>query len=414
MTGAPGLPDEPGRRLAPHAPQPIREYIVKIASRCNLDCSYCYVYHSADQSWRRQPRFMTDETVDALGDRLAEHAHTHDLASMRVWLHGGEPLLAGPDRLRRLVETLRARLAPATLSVAVQTNGVLLDDALARCLVGADIHVGISLDGDQATNDLRRLFPDGRSSYDGARAGIETMLRPEFRSHLLGVLCTIQLDAPPDRVWEGILDLGVPAVDFLLPHGTWEHPPPGIRPGRLPGDADTPYADWLRELFDRWFDAPAQPVSVRLFEDLLHLLLGGTGSWEGVGLSPVALAVVETDGSYEQIDPLKAVGEGAAATGLNVVDNPVDDLLALPAFRERQLGLAALAPQCRGCDLVAVCGGGYYPHRHREGSGFANPSVYCADLYALISHIQRRAADALARRGSTLAAVRAGGQPTPA
>ncbi|MDT3445394.1 FxsB family cyclophane-forming radical SAM/SPASM peptide maturase [Pseudofrankia sp. BMG5.37] len=407
MTATPRQPDQQSGQLASQAPRPIQEYIVKVASRCNLDCEYCYIYHLADQSWRRQPRFMSPATVVALADRLAEHARAHDLASMRIWLQGGEPLLAGPDRLRQLVDTVRARLAPTTLAVAVQTNGVLLDEATARFLVDADIHVGISLDGDQAANDLRRLFPDGRSSYDAARAAIEVMLRPEFRSHLLGVLCTIQLDAAPEQVWEGLLGLGVPAVDFLLPHGTWEHPPRGVRPGRPPGGADTPYADWLIGLFDRWFDAPVQPVSVRIFEDLLHLLLGGAGGFEAFGLAPVALAVVETDGSYEQIDPLKAVGEGATATGLNIFDDRVDDLLALPGILERQRGLAALAAECRRCELVAVCGGGYYPHRHRAGSEFTNPSVYCADLYALISHIQRRAADALARRGTTLAAVRA-------
>ena len=29
-----------------------------------------------------------------------------------------------------------------------------------------------------------------------------------------------------------------------------------------------------------------------------------------------------------------------------------------------------------------------YAHRYRQGDGFANPSVYCADLFRLISHIR--------------------------
>ena len=37
-----------------------------------------------------------------------------------------------------------------------------------------------------------------------------------------------------------------------------------------------------------------------------------------------------------------------------------------------------------------ICGGGYFPHRYRSGSGFRNPSVYCADLQRVITHIAAR------------------------
>ena len=38
--------------------------------------------------------------------------------------------------------------------------------------------------------------------------------------------------------------------------------------------------------------------------------------------------------------------------------------------------------------MVSSCGGGLYTHRHRAQNGFDNPSVYCADLLALISHVR--------------------------
>ncbi|OHV21259.1 hypothetical protein BBK14_08090 [Parafrankia soli] len=386
-------------------PTPFREFVLKIASRCNLDCDYCYVYHLADQSWRSQPRFMTDATVDATADRIAEHVRTHALEFVNIRLHGGEPLLAGRDRLRRIVAALRERLSPLTeLSITVQTNGVLLDEPMAAFLVGEDIGVGVSLDGDRQANNLHRTYADGRSSYDEVLAGIRMMLRPEFRSHFLGLLCTIQLEADPVRVWDALRDLGVEGVDFLLPHGTWEHPPPGL----TPGDGRTPYADWLIPLFDRWYDAPVRPLSVRTFESLLHLLLGGVGAHESFGLVPVALVVVESDGSYEQVDSMKAVGHGAAASGRTVFTDPLDALFDVPAFVQRQLGLHGLSEVCRGCDVVTTCGAGLFPHRYRPEGAFTNPSVYCADQYALIAHIQRRVEESLASRGTTLAAVRAG------
>jgi uncharacterized protein len=43
-----------------------------------------------------------------------------------------------------------------------------------------------------------------------------------------------------------------------------------------------------------------------------------------------------------------------------------------------------------------VCGAGLYPHRYRPGTGFANPSVYCRDLFRLIKHVQHAVSDDLA------------------
>ena len=41
-------------------------FVLKIAERCNLNCSYCYMYKHADQSWRFRPKGMTDEVFDQL------------------------------------------------------------------------------------------------------------------------------------------------------------------------------------------------------------------------------------------------------------------------------------------------------------------------------------------------------------
>jgi uncharacterized protein len=77
-------------------------------------------------------------------------------------------------------------------------------------------------------------------------------------------------------------------------------------------------------------------------------------------------------------------------TGLNVSDRSFDTAMEHPSIVARQLGLAGLADSCRACPVVDVCGGGLYPHRYRNGTGFLNPSVYCPDLLRLIGHISAR------------------------
>lgn len=85
-------------------PQPFREFVLKVHQRCNLACTYCYVYESPDRSWQTRPRIMSDEVWAAASARIAQHAATHALSGVRVILHGGEPLLAGAANLRQHVQ----------------------------------------------------------------------------------------------------------------------------------------------------------------------------------------------------------------------------------------------------------------------------------------------------------------------
>ncbi|MEX5634918.1 FxsB family cyclophane-forming radical SAM/SPASM peptide maturase [Parafrankia sp. FMc2] len=375
-------------------PRPFRQFILKVHSRCNLSCTYCYVYHMADSSWRGQPTVMSRETMAAAVRRIAEHAREHGLPLVRVVLHGGEPLLAGKEYIGHLAAVFRAALPPGvTVQFSIQTNGVLLSESFLRLFLEHGIRVGVSLDGTSAVHDRHRVHADGRGSYDEVVRGVRLLASPPYRELFGGLLCTVDLTADPIATYEELLSFDPPAIDLLLPHGHWSGPPPG----REPGAAATPYADWLIAVFDRWYSSP-DPPDVRLFQEIIYLILGGASNTEAVGLTPSSLLVIETDGALEQVDTLKSTYEGAPATGLNVVDHPLDAALGHTSIIARQLGVDALAPSCLACPVVKVCGGGYYPHRYRRGSGFRNPSVYCPDLLRIVLHIQDRLRDDLTRR----------------
>ncbi|GAA3199257.1 FxsB family cyclophane-forming radical SAM/SPASM peptide maturase [Actinocorallia longicatena] len=379
-----------GSAEAEWRPVPFRQFVLKIHSRCDLACSHCYMYTAADQGWRDQPRVMSPRTVAATAARIGEHIAAHGLTGVRVILHGGEPLLAGGERIAEVVRSVREN-AGAPVSFHLQTNGTLLTGPLLDTLDDLDVRIGVSLDGDAAAHDRLRRHADGRGSHARVAEGI-ALLNGRHRRLFGGLLCTVDLRNDPVAVYEALLAHDPPEIDFLLPHGTWSAPPPGLP------SAGTPYAAWLLRAFDAWRTRPV--TEVRMFRDLLHLLLGGRTSTEGLGLAPVAVAVVETDGSIEQSDILKIAFQGASGTGLHVATDPFDAALPLPSVRARQTGLGALCEQCRACPVVRVCGGGLYAHRYRAGSGFANPSVYCDDLYALITSVRGRLTDDLTRIGS--------------
>ncbi|GAA2597271.1 hypothetical protein GCM10010435_90700 [Winogradskya consettensis] len=346
---------------------------------CNLACDHCYVYELADQTWRDKPAFMAPGTVRHAAARIAEHAAEHSLGAVGIVLHGGEPLLMGAPRLRETLTVLDAAIAPvAWIDWRMQTNGILLTDEIGELLLEFGVKVGVSLDGDREANDRHRRYRHGGGSHPETLRGLALLRKPRFRELYAGLLCTIDVRNDPIAVYEALLAQEPPHVDLLLPHATWDEPPPYAQPGT------TPYADWLLRVHDRWL-ADGRPVPIRSFDALHTIARGGRSETEAVGVDRGIVAVIETDGTWEQPDSMKVAFHGAAGTGRDVVTTSADELLDLPAMRHRQSGLAGLSATCRACPVVARCGGGLYAHRYRTGSGFDNPSVYCADLKGLIT-----------------------------
>ncbi|MER6160289.1 FxsB family cyclophane-forming radical SAM/SPASM peptide maturase [Streptomyces sp. NPDC001868] len=388
--------DVPALRNAGHRAVPLRQFTLKVHSRCNLACSYCYIYNGSDMSWRTHPPRVTPHVMRQTALRIAEHVRDHELRGVRVDLHGGEPLLTGPDILLEYAAAIRAAVpADRVVQATVQTNGTLLTEGVLAELAEAGLQVGLSLDGGTPELNEHRLDHAGRPSWQSAARAAGLLLRyPEVYA---GLLCTIDIAQEPERVYRSLAALRPPSLDLLLPHANWSAPPPGL-PERAPeaarmGDRGaTPYGDWLAAVFDVWWDgdAPEPRPHIRIFTEMVALLLGLPSVTEAVGLSPVVAVVVETGGSIEQLDSLKRAYEGAVLTGLDVFRNSFDEVLDNPGMAARQLGMAALSTTCRSCPVMRVCGGGNYAHRYREGSGFRHPSVYCRDLERLFRHIAVR------------------------
>jgi uncharacterized protein len=393
-TGDPGSDEWPytgldmaALRMAGWRPTPFRQFVVKLHSRCNLACTYCYVYSMGDSTWRSAPRVASPATLAAVAGRISEHVKRHHLESVDVVFHGGEPLLAGPHVLESAAEAMRRAVPPSCpVRLTVQTNGLLLNEQVLAVLHRHRIRVGVSLDGPAEVNDRHRVYADGRGSYAGVARALQLLRSPDHASLYAGLLCTVDVRSDPVSTYRSLLDLQPPMLDFLLPHGNWTTPPP-LRDSR---SGDPVYGRWLAAAFDAWIVRPG--TRIRFFEQLLDGLLGGHSSSESVGISPVGVLVFDTAGRLEQVDSLRSVRHGAAAVGMDVHTHSLDDALGHPGVVARQIGTAALPDSCLECPVHQVCGAGFYPHRYRAGSGYRNPSVYCPDLLHLIRHIQRRIA----------------------
>ena len=171
----------------------------------------------------------------------------------------------------------------------------------------------------------------------------------------------------------------------MFPHAHWSNTKTSEQLDRI-----ARHGDWLCAIFDDWYGGHHQDIRIRFFEEILYRLFGHPGSLESLGLEEVTLVTVGVNGDYEQVDTMKSVFPGAHTTSLNVFDHTLDDLLTHQNVIARQSGISGLSDQCKQCEVVSICGGGYYPHRYSEENYFNNPSVYCAALMKIISHINQR------------------------
>jgi uncharacterized protein len=352
------------------------EVILKIASRCDLACDYCYMYELGDDSWKSQPRFIEQSVADAVAKRVAEHARDHDLEKFRLILHGGEPLLAGAERIKDIISAFQSALPTnVKLRVSAQSNGMRLTEEMLASLP-PELSIGISLDGDERASSRHRLLPNGKSSHPKVAAAL-ALLR-ENRERYAGILAVIDIENEPVATYHALRQHEPPSIDFLMPLMTRDSPLSGGEHGR-----------WLARVFDAWYldTDPRAPV-IRTFRIIIERLLGRDVRSGFIGPPPdMRSLVVQSDGSAELLDALRVVGDGAAKTGLSILDSSLSEIARHPGYTQPEP-----CAECQSCRLFEVCGGGYYPQRFSSKNGYDNPSVYCADMVILIDHIKEKLA----------------------
>jgi uncharacterized protein len=356
---------------------------VKVASRCNLDCDYCYVYHHADQSWRGMPPLMSAENRSQFAERLGSYVKEIGLTRCAVIFHGGEPLLAGAEVLTAFAAEIRAGTT-AKVDISLQTNGLLLDDAALDAFEAADIGVSLSIDGPRLANDRHRTSRRGRSSFDKAFTALQRLIRRP--KTFAGVISVIDPAIPPTELLAFFDEHRPPKLDFLLPDAHHLRAPAGR-------DQDQAlYERWMIQAFDLWLDRyPHLPV--RTFEALLDSVSGLPSGTDAFGLGDVSLISIETDGSYHDLDVLKVTREGATRLTGTVSDTPIAAVAMSPPILAHRalLQTTGLCETCQACPVVAICGGGSLPHRYGP-EGFNHPTIYCREMLALIEHVQERLA----------------------
>lgn len=297
---------------------------------------------------------MRPETAEMLLRQVA----AAQPSAVSFLFQGGEPTLAGPDFYAHFTQRAAALLS-VPVSYAIQTNGLLLDDAFARLLREHGFLVGLSLDGGRKTNDRYRRDAAGNSVLPQVLTAAKTLEKHGVPFNILSVIDDANA-AEIDRTYayfkkHGFYDLQfIPYVD--------EQAEIALSPAA--------YEAFLKRLFDLWyadFD-PAHLISIRHLNNYIDILAGYPP--ENCAMCGVCghYYVVEANGDLYPCDfyctPAEKLG--------SIFDPQPFEM------NEKQRAFIAqseiIHAHCRGCKYYALCRGGCKRDRI---NGFTE-NQYCA------------------------------------
>jgi uncharacterized protein len=315
---------------------------------------------------------------------------------MNVVAHGGEPLLLGPAGLYEVFNAIRSAASPATVKLSLQTNGTLLTPAACEVLADQDVTVGVSIDGSRSHNS-RRIDHRGLETFDRVLAGIET-LRATPGARFGGLLCVVELAHEPEGVIDALCSLRPPMIDLLQPFMSHD------AAGSAREAIARRFGEWMTRALRHWVAHPEYAnVRIRVLEDALKASVTGMPQTDWFGPRRLRYLVIETDGTYDLLDQLKAIGAASAEErriGRSILDCSLEEAARIESGLMETRGAAKLPNACTGCRWQHVCAGGHLPSRHAMASGFDNRSVYCEGIMALLDEARQMMDAAAGSAGS--------------
>lgn len=362
---------------------PRLDFTFKAVSRCNLNCSYCYVYNKGDQSWRGRPSVMSDHVFAAALARIRDYILLSGQSSVEIAFHGGEPCLMGPIRFANWCSEARELLSDiAVVDFSIQTNGTLVDDSWIEVFQRFKVVVGVSVDGPRPLHDLYRVDKRGHGTYNHVARGVAELNRGGIE---VGLLCVVQLGADGLEVHRSLLELGTNQVTYLLPH--FSHDTVGSLHATY---GPTPCADYLLPILDEWWHSGTIDQQISIFWQMGRLIMGGTSGFDLFGNMPLGFVFIESDGAIEGLDTLRVGQQGLAQTGLNVLSDSIASIKQRSDLHRQTIfdGIP-LPATCRDCPEEMTCAGGHLADRFSRARGFDNRSVWCEDLLLLFGHLRR-------------------------
>ncbi|MCA3078785.1 MAG: radical SAM protein [Rhodocyclaceae bacterium] len=364
------------------------EAVIKITERCNINCSYCYMFNKGNDDYLNHPIYIELETMRDIAKFLRNGAVELGASRVLVDFHGGEPLMLKPDRFDALCTLFREEIEPvARLALAVQTNGMLINEEWIRLFSKHKVGAGVSIDGPQEYNDLERIDHRGEGTYEATVAGVKQLQRAASVGLIKppGALCVINPQHDPRRIYRHLVDdLGFVSINFIFPidsHDSFDI------------STSEAYGTYLCELFDEWVSDDNPKIDIRVISELLAFLVSGNARVQHLDKlrgGAHQLITIASNGDLGPDDCLKPLNFGCDKV-YNAQTSSLKQFVNSPAMLYFAHLENALPDECNDCCWQNFCRAGAahgrLVNRFKKTTGFNNPSVVCSGLKEFYSHV---------------------------
>ena len=151
---------------------------------CNLRCPYCYEGQS--KSEKKIAMEEIDSVLLFIENRINECREDIPIRVLDIQLYGGEPLLCKKelvyfcDRVSHIAEKEGIKTQFSMVS-----NLTLLDDDIINLIRQNDIYVQVSIDGNKTEHDKRRIWANGKGSFDQIINNLERLLAAGLKKNVI-------------------------------------------------------------------------------------------------------------------------------------------------------------------------------------------------------------------------------------
>jgi len=329
---------------------------------CNLNCEYCF-YKKTSRLYPGKYHLMKENVLEKVIYECM--AYSNGGACIFCW-QGGEPLLAGINFFQKVIEFQKEYGRPGQIvSNSVQTNATLLNREWIRFFKKYNFFIGVSLDGPPQVHNRYRQYASGRGSFEEVVAGINLLAEGGVDFNILSTIGK-ETAHNSQEIYKYFLSRGLYYLQFI---------PAVDRENQQIADFSiTPaqYGNFLCRLFDVWWNHGNPFVSIRLFDNILEILLGQESSSCAFKNHCSEYLVVEFNGD---IYPCDFFVSKKWKLG-NINEFSIEELFR--KARSRLGKLKKIVPSdCRNCQWNFICHNGCLWFRWVRNAGVEERDYFC-------------------------------------
>ncbi len=335
---------------------------------CNLKCEYCFYLEKRALYGHGEDYRMSDDVLRAY---IEQYVNAQPVPDVEFVWHGGEPMLAGLDFYRRVIEFQKPFRSRKRIRNVVQTNGTFLTDEWCEFFRQNDFFIGLSLDGPRDVHDRYRLDRAGRPTFDAVMGGLRLLQKHGVEFNILACVAR-ETASMPLEVYRFFKSEGVEFIQFIpiverVPDDATravglDLAPPAERGAdrmstRVTEWAVEPerYGDFLIAVFDEWVRRDVGTTFVMNFEWALASWMRRPGTVCVFSRTCGTSVALEHNGDVFACDhyvyPEYRLG--------NVLDGDLGAMVERSVATGFGAHKEATLPQvCRECEVLEACWGG--------------------------------------------------------